>query len=100
MGAVDVINDLANVYPPGSAAIGTESLAQPKGECQPSKATLRGEVDQDGPKLTRLLLRFLLGVQNLLQSVGPTKCRIQDERRNPTWDRVLVQPNRGRHDRT
>jgi hypothetical protein len=27
---------------------------------------------------------FSFGAQDLLQSFGPTKCRIQDERENPT----------------
>jgi hypothetical protein len=42
----------------------------------------------------------LFGEQDLLQNFGPTKRRIQDERENPTWGRVPVQPNQDRHDPT
>jgi hypothetical protein len=51
-------------------------------------------------KFDVIIVTFLFGAQDLLQRFGPTKRRIQDERENPTWCRVPVQLNQGRHDPT
>jgi hypothetical protein len=101
MGPVEAIDELASMYPPRSAVIVTEILAQPRGECQPSKPTLRYETKFRGlSKFVAIVVTFSFGAQDLLQNFGPTKRQIQDERENPTWGRVPLQPNQGRHDPT
>jgi hypothetical protein len=62
----------------------TQILTHPGDERQPSKAISREDVERKVFKINALFVTFLFGAQDLMQRLGLTRGRSQDERE--PWD--------------